>query len=269
MGVSVEQTVPVSSQTVVATANILRDLNRGDARAALAGVLDAQPDLVGLQEWNILRLRLLGETGSVAVVAGGHPRLGRIRVGRRRSGYVWTAPLIGGTPVAARADRFELVESFSRHLSRLGRADRPDRTWGLELPRLATVGVYRDKLLDRTVCLVNYHLVPTVQARGKYQTDRPKLVARHQAEVAAVQRIVDEQQDLGRVVHAVGDSNFHGLRLHGLTSAWEGHEELPGTHGGKRKIDDVHGPGLASSVVMLENASDHKAVIVRRDDAAE
>jgi len=116
------------------------------------------------------------------------------------------------------------------------------------------------------VCLVNYHLVPSVQARGRYQSDRPRLVSRHQGEVSGLQRIVDEQLGLGRVVYAVGDSNFDGLRLRGLTSAWEGRETDPGTLGAKRKIDDVHGPGPASSVTLLTNASDHKAVIARRDD---
>ena len=254
----------VTSQTVIASANVLRSLSRGDARAALAGVLDAGPDLVGLQEWNITRLPLLRETGSVGVVPGAH-----LRVGGRGAGYLWSAPLIGGCPVGARADRFDLLESHVRLLSRPGRADRPNRRWGLELPRLATVGIYRDRMADRTVCLVNYHLVPSVQAGGNYQTDRPRLAARHQGEVAGVQRIVDEQLRAGRVVYAVGDSNFDGLRLRGLTSAWEGRETDPGTLGGKRKIDDVHGPGRAASVNLLTNASDHKAVIARRDDVPE
>jgi hypothetical protein len=253
----------VKSQTVVATANVLRSLGRGDARAALVGVLDEEPDLVGLQEWNITRLPLLRETGSVGVVPG-LP----FRLGGRGSGYLWSAPVIGGCPVGARAERFELLESRVRLLSRPGRADRPNRRWGLELPRLATIGIYRDRTVDREVCLVNYHLVPSVQARGSYQTDRPRLVGRHQGEVAGLQRIVDEQLGLGRVVYAVGDSNFDGLRLHGLTSAWEGRETDPGTLGGRRKIDDVHGPGPAASVTLLTNASDHKAVIARRDDVS-
>lgn len=251
----------VTSQTVVASANVLRSLGRGDARAALAGVLDEEPDLVGLQEWNLTRLPLLRGTGSVGVVPGG-----RLRWGGHSSGYLWSAPLIGGCPVGARAGRFELVESRVRLLSRPGRADRPNRRWGLELPRLATVGVYRDLSAERTVCLVNYHLVPSVQARGSYQSDRPRLVGRHQGEVSGLQRIVDEQLGFGRVVYAVGDSNFDGLRLRGLTSAWEGREADPGTLGGRRKIDDVHGPGPATSVTLLTSASDHKAVIARRDD---
>ena len=250
----------MTSQTLVATANVNRALGRGDARAALADVLRHEPDLVGLQEWNLTRLPLLRETGSVGVV----PDV-RLRVGRS-SGYVWSAPLVGGVPVGARADRFKLLGSRVRVLSRLGRADRPDHPWGAEAPRLATIGIYRDKTLDRTVCLVNYHLIPGVQALGRYRDDRPLAVARHQREVAAVQRIVDEQLDEGRVVYAVGDANFDGLRLNGLTSAWEGRETDPGTLGPRRKIDDVHGPGPASSVTVLTSRSDHKAVIVGRED---
>src|SRR3954451_7285008 len=67
-------------------------------------------------------------------------------------------------------------------------------------------------------------------------------------------------------VYAMGDSNFDGLRLPGLTSAWEGRESDPGTLGPRRKIDDVFGPGPADSVRLLTSASDHKAVVVARRD---
>lgn len=257
---SVEQTGPVSSETVVATANVNRALGRGDARAALADVLRLEPDLVGLQEWNVTRLLLLRETGSVGVVPDVRIRLGR------PSPYTWSAPVVGGCPVGARSARFDLLGSRVRLLSGPGRADRPDHPWGSEAPRLATIGTYRDKVLDRTVCLVNYHLVPGVQALGRYRDDRPLVVARHKKEVAAVQRIVDQLLDRGHVVYAVGDANFDGLRLEGLTSAWDGREGDPGTLGPRRKIDDVHGPGRASSVIVRTNRSDHKAVIATRDD---
>jgi len=252
----------VTSQTVVATANVNRALSRHDARAALTGILELEPDLVGLQEWNLTRLPLLRDSGSVGVVPDLHLRLGR----GRSSGYLWSQPLLGGTPVGARAGRFDLLGSAVRLLSKPGRADRPDRARGVEPPRLATVGIFRDKAMGRTVSLVNYHLVSAVQARGVYRDDRPLLVARHEGEVAALQRIVDEQLGLDRVVHAVGDSNFDGLRLSGLTSAWEGRGADPGTLGPTRKVDDVHGPGPAVSVTLLTNGSDHKAVIVRREE---
>jgi hypothetical protein len=76
--------------------------------------------------------------------------------------------------------------------------------------------------------------------------------------------VVDQQLALGRTVFAVGDSNFDGFRLAGLESAWAGREAEPGTLGGRRKIDDVHGPGPAEAVTTVITPSDHKAVLVRR-----
>ena len=68
-------------------------------------------------------------------------------------------------------------------------------------------------------------------------------------------------------MHAVGDSNFEGLRVAGLTSAWDGREHEPGTIGsGTRKVDDVHGPGPASAVELLTTPSDHRALVVTRSD---
>jgi hypothetical protein len=133
-------------------------------------------------------------------------------------------------------------------------------------PRVATVALLRDRLLERTVCVVNYHLVPGVQSGGGYRTDRPLLVARHSAEVRRLQALVIEAQASGHVTFAVGDSNFDGLRLLHVTSAWEGREHGPGTFGPRRKIDDVFGPGPASAVTLVSTASDHRAVLARRPD---
>jgi hypothetical protein len=82
--------------------------------------------------------------------------------------------------------------------------------------------------------------------------------------VRNIERLVARHLDLGHVVYAVGDSNYDGLRLSGLMSAWEGREADPGTLGPRRKVDDVHGPGPASAVRLLLNDSDHKAVVVER-----
>jgi hypothetical protein len=255
----------MTGQTVVATANVLYQLGNHEAREALAAVLETAPDLVGLQEWQLTRYRLLRETGSVQLT----PRLGpahRRPTKPPATGYHWVAPLLGGCAVGARAGRFELVECRSRTLSGPGRAERPDHWLNLEPPRIATVATYHDNDRDRTVCLVDYHLAPGVQARGRYRDDRPVLGARHRREVRNLQAIVDEQLTAGHVVYAVGDSNFDGLRLSGITSAWQGREDAPGTLGSRRKIDDVHGPGPASSVQLLTSASDHKALIVARTD---
>jgi hypothetical protein len=255
----------MTGQTVVATANVLYELGRRDARAALGDVLETAPDLVGLQEWNVTRYQLLRETGSVEL----GPRLSthRRRAKKRpTAGYHWVLPLLGGCAVGARAARFELVESRSRLLSGPGRAERPDHWLNLEPPRIATVATFYDTDRGRTVCLIDYHLAPGVQARGRYRDDRPILAARHRHEVRNLQRIVDERLAAGHVVYAVGDSNFDGLQLSGITSAWHGREDEPGTLGSRRKVDDVHGPGPAASVKLLRSASDHKALIVARKD---
>jgi hypothetical protein len=249
----------VTPHTVVATANVNRALGTADARRVLREVLEHKPDLVGLQEWHPWRLRLLTETGTVAVAR-------RREVGRRRDGYVWTSPFLGDCVVGARRERFALVDARSVPLSRVGRADKPDRWLRIEPPHRATVATYDDRVRGRTVSLICYHLVPGVQALGAYRDDRPLLAERHRQEVGRLQALVDQRLALGHTVYAVGDSNFHGLRLPGLTSAWDGRDTEPGTLGPTRQIDDVHGPGLPLSVRLLTNASDHKAVLVDRAD---
>ena len=85
---------------------------------------------------------------------------------------------------------------------------------------------------------------------------------------AALQALVGAALAAGHVTFAVGDSNFHGFRLPGLTSAWEGRPESPGTLGASRRVDDVFGPGPAAAVTLLGTASDHKAVLAARPDRA-
>lgn len=256
----------MTGRTVVATSNVLCTLGQDDARAALRVVLDASPDLVGLQEWSLARNRLLRETGEVRML--GHARL---KVRRREPGpadYLWVSPLVGGCPVGFRADRFELVACHSRILGWMGRSDLGARTVPVLPPRVATVAVLRDRERTEVVSLVNFHLTPGVQAKGEYRADRPLLVARHRSEVRNLDRLVAGELGLGRTVYAVGDSNLDGLRLTGLTSAWEGRESEPGTFGQRRKIDDVHGPGPADDVTLLASPSDHKAVVARRTHLA-
>jgi len=251
---------------VVATANVLRDLSLPPARRALELVLQHSPDLVGLQEWSVRRAGLLRASGSVGLVPPLARELPR-RLPRRGSGgpeYRWSAPLVGGCVVGARADRYELLEARTHRVSLVGRAENPERWQGIEPPRLMTVAVYRDLRAERLVSVVDFHLTPAVQAKGRYRDDRPALAARHREEVRRVQQVVDEQLARGRTVFALGDSNFDGLRLAGLNSAWEGREDEPGTLGQRRKVDDVHGPGPADSVTTVRTPSDHKAVLVRR-----
>lgn len=253
------------THTDVATANVRCSLRLDEARKALGAVLDLEPDLIGLQEWGLSRHRLLRETGIVRLV----PQFGvRIRRGTagREPAYLWASPIAGGCPVGARADRFELIECHSRILSWIARGDQAGRGLTILPPRIATVGVYRDRQRDRNVSLVNFHLTPGVQVSGRYREDRPRLVKRHQGEVRKLNRLIGELLMLGHVVYAMGDSNFDGLRLAGLTSAWEGRENEPGTLGPRRHVDDVYGAGRSDSVTLLTSDSDHKALIVSRAD---
>ncbi len=235
----------MSSRTLVATANVRGTLSRVDARAAVETVLREEPHLVGLQEWGWSRRSLLPRTD-----------------------YAWFTPIYGGNAVGARRDRYALLGARVHALAGIGRSDRGARPLPVLAPRVATVAVLNDRLLDRTVSIIDYHLVPGVQARGSYRADRPLLTARHAREVRPLQALVGAALAAGHVTFAVGDSNFHGFRLPGLTSAWEGRSESPGTLGASRRVDDVFGPGPAAAVTLLGTASDHKAVLAARPDRA-
>jgi hypothetical protein len=252
------------STTVVASANILYKLPRPEARAALAQVLAEGPDLVGLQEWYVSRLSVLREFGSVRVVPWLGPDLARRP---RDPAYHWVSAIGGGNVVGARADRFEPLSARAVFLSRIGRSDRPDRFLRTEPPREVTIGVFRDRTADRTVAMMSYHLAPGVEIDAAYDPARPLLRRRHEGEVRRLEQLVAEHQRDGHVVYAVGDSNFDSLRLAGLTSAWVGREDHPGTIGTRtRKLDDIQGPGPATDVRLLTTPSDHKAVIATLTD---
>jgi hypothetical protein len=250
--------------TTVASANILYKLPRPEAVTALEQVLAHEPDLVALQEWYVSRLRLLRRFGDVRVV----PALGTDLLGRPRDpAYHWVSAVAGGNVVGARADRFDPVSARVAFISGFGRSDRPDRALGIEPPRVVTVGVFRDRRLDRTVAMMSYHLTPGVEEKATYFRARPRLEARHRQDVRRLERLVAEHQAAGHVVYAAGDSNFDSLRLAGLTSSWVGREDHPGTIGRHtRKLDDVQGPGTATEVVLVETPSDHRAVVATYPD---
>lgn len=250
--------------TTVVSANLLYTLPASDARTALDLVLAPEPDLVGLQEWYLPRLGLLRRTGDVRL----EPTQGLLRVpATSRPRYHWVQTIADGNVVGARADRFDLLEGRSVVLTGIGRSDRPDRFLALEPPRLAAVGVFRDRAVGSTVALISYHLVPGVEAAGRYREDRPLIVARHRQEVGRLEALIATLGRAGHTVYAVGDANFHLQRLAGLTSSWEGREDDPGTFGTRtRKLDDVHGPGPASEVRLIQSPSDHRAVLAVRPD---
>lgn len=250
--------------TAVASANILYKLRAPDARTALGQVLAHEPDLVGLQEWYVARLGLLRRFGAVRVV----PSLGTGLLSRPSDpAYHWVSAVAGGNVVGARAERFDPVSARVAFVSGFGRSDRPDRALGVEPPRVVTIGVFRDREIDRTVAMMSYHLTPGVEHGAQYIPERPRLQRRHRSDVQRLERLVAEHQAEGHVVYAVGDSNFDSLRLAGLTSAWEGREDHPGTIGpATRKLDDVHGPGRATEVTLVETPSDHRALVAVRPD---
>ena len=249
--------------TSVATANLLFRLGRPEAASALRTVLAAEPDLVGLQEWYVSRTDLLRRTGDVLLT----PSLGLLRIPAPHPDYHWVTTIGAGCAAGARADRYDLLEGRSVLLSGLGRAERTEYPLNAEPPRIAAVGIFRDRTTDRTVALISYHLVAGTQSGEGYRTDRPRLVARHRREVRRVESLVAELQHAGHVVYAVGDANYHLLPIAGLTSTWAGREDEPGSIGsGTRKIDDVHGPGPATSVRLISTESDHRAVLATRPD---
>ena len=248
----------MGSSMLVATANVLRDLDARAAGTVVDGLLEHRPDLVGLQECGLKRYPVLRRRGRVAFLPGPWGALGA-----GTGGYLWLMPLTGGCVVGVRMDRFEPLEAGSRLLSGPGRSDPGARDLPVRPPRVASVVTVQDRHGGATVTFVVYHLMPAVQGRdGRYRADRPLLVGAHRQEARTLNRIVQEYRALGHVVYACGDSNFDGFRLDGLRSAWAGTPERRGTFG-RRRIDDVHGPGAVESVTLLTNASDHKAVLAR------
>jgi hypothetical protein len=252
--------------TTVVTANLLYTMPARDAAAALDAVLAPGPDLVALQEWYLPRLGILRRRGRVRL----DPALGLPPVpvpGGRGPGprYHWVATLADDNVVGARADRYDLLEARSVLLIGPARSERQDRFLRTEPPRFVAAAVFRDRVEGGTVALLSYHLTPGVQRRGAYRdADRPRMSARHREEVRRLEQLVAELHAEGHVVHAAGDGNFDGLRLRGLTSAWEGREHEPGTIDATRKLDDVFGPGPATRVTRVVTASDHEAVVVER-----
>jgi len=228
------------TKTVVATANVLGSLSRRDARTAVALVLERRPDLVALQEWHPWRAGVL----------------------RRFGDYRWYEPFLGGCALGMRRDRFERLSRGTRVLSPPGRADRDGRPFGVEPARLASRAVHRDLETGATVALIGYHLVSQVQGSGRYrEDDRPRLVARHRRETAALRRLVAQTVTSGHTTYAAGDSNFHDFVIPGLVSAWLGREDAGGTLGPSRRIDDIHAPAAPTDVVTVATPSDHLAVV--------
>lgn len=226
----------------VATVNVECVLTRAAAGRVVGQVLDRRPDLAALQEWTANR-RL--------VLRGVSPA------------YRWREPLVGDCAVGWRVSRCTVTGREQRWLSPPGGAERSDHWLRLEPPRRASVVTCRIAGVRAPVSLVSFHLVPGVQALGKYRPDRPVLASRHRGEVAALGRWVAALMAGGHLVFAAGDTNFHGLALPGLQSVWAGRPGIPTL--GNRQVDDIFSLMPAMSVETIATASDHRAVVASYD----
>lgn len=231
-----------------ATMNMQSAVPRDKVAHDLAKLALTNPHIIGLQEWRRTRDSLLR---------------GLARSTRYR--HVRT-PLAGGTVVVFDTGRYRLRGSRSKLLT--GPTLTPPTPGRRRLlgANHATVAILEDRTTGARLAVISFHLTAHVQAGDRYRRDQSARVRRHRREVARLERFVARQQRKGRDVYAMGDTNYHGLRLRGLTSAWSGHAR-PGTHG-RRTIDEVYGPGRTDNVRTLPTASDHHAVIADRPRGA-
>jgi len=236
----------------VATANVQVRLPHAAALECLDPLLDAAVDLVLLQEWSPARALLLRGSGSVRLTPG------PIRLPGATM-YSWVQT-IGDSTIGIRNERFAFEHARPLLLSGFTRGESPTRPLGIEPAQFGLVVRCRDRLSGTPVSVVGYHLVAGVEAGGQLRKDRPRLVARHRREVARVEAAIAAEQASGRTVYAGGDANVVGLSLRGLTSVWADQPPGEGTCG-NRRIDDIFAPTPAESVTLLDNPSDHRAVL--------
>jgi hypothetical protein len=245
------------------------------ARTVLFTLLFTNPSVVLLQEWPNSRNELLKEAGAFHRTPAVRRLARRLlrRPWRPVEGWVSVRPLLGPTgPVILQASRYEVRRVKAKTLTgrrRVNPTARHPRRW-LPANRVTVVEAF-DHWLGRRVVFIDYHLWSGVQKDGHYSTDPADAarVAGHKAQVAAVQRLITHYLERGFDVYAGGDSNFDGLRFDGVCSSWVGREKSSmGTHDhGRRKIDDVHGPGSADVVDVIwakDRRIDHGGVATSR-----
>jgi len=237
---------------LVATANVQVRLSHTNAMACLDPLLDAGADLILLQEWSPARALLLRRSGSVRFAPG------PVRV-PGATAYSW-AQTIGDSTIGIHNERLAFEGARPLLLSGFTRGESPTRPLGVEPAQFGLVVRCRDRRTGTRVSAIGYHFVAGVESGGELRADRPRLVARHRREVARVEAAIAAEQAAGRTVYAGGDANVVGLALRGLTSVWADQPPGEGTCGGRR-IDDIFAPGPAESVRLLDNPSDHRALL--------
>lgn len=217
---------------VVAEANVKATLSLDQAEAAIRKVIETAGrrfgglDAIVLLETYRRRMRMLRR------LEGEYP----LRFHK--------AP--GGAPIGIDPDRFEHVRTRPVLLAGLGRVDKSPGRRVILGPNVSTLVIVRERATGDEWAFLSYHLTAEVEhdARDRngdgYRDDRPKRVRRHKLERRRLNRVARRQLRKGRKVRAAGDSNLDLMPIAGLRSAWEGRRNQPrGTHGGRRKIDDV------------------------------
>lgn len=243
------------------------------AEAVLRRLLGREPDIVALQEWPGGRNPLLSATGTFERVPTARRAVRRRRRWEPGAGLTWSRPVLGPTgPIGLRADRYEVLDCRAMTLTPARRVRPTPKHPRATLPaNRATQILAHDHQRDEEVVVLGYHLWSGVQVGGHYSQrhgDRAR-VDGHRDQVAALSALIGDHLAQGRTVYALGDSNFSGLTLPGLVSAWDGRErQARGTHrGSRRKIDDVFGPTRPERVELVDHphpSIDHQGVLAVR-----
>lgn len=238
--------------TVVLAMNEKDTLSVAVAVADLRDViLDKDPDLGVLNEWNRVRDR-------------------QTRKMLARLGYGYGRPLRGGGPVFWRKAKYRKRSVRSRMIARPGFMGKlPGRRSFLGASWL-TVAQFDNldslgRVTGKRTALDGFHMTAEVQdvrGGGGYKTDpaHARRVARHQHERDRVEEIGGHQLDHDVDAYPAGDSNFARMELDGFENCWDGH---PGGDLGGRPVTIVFAaeePEDAPETVKTK--SDHLAVVV-------
>lgn len=239
--------------TTLVTANIQHGLPGKVASNALDVVMSFEPHLVGLNEVEGNRNNLLKELGPLLLP-------GRIEVGDFPSlaGMVWMRLFPGGQVIGVDTSEYEIVGGRPLLLSKGGDVeDVPGRKSRLDDNDASVVHVRNRRTRQREV-LILFHLTSHVQeGPNRYRAGARSEMHRQQRR--SLERFIERQQERGRKVWAMGDTNWDEMPLEGLRSCWDGRRAL-GTHG-PRAIDIIYGEDRFKDAATRDIGSDHKLVV--------